>query len=145
VLKRDITYENFDGEEVTETFYFNLTKTELLEMQIEYHGGMEELITRIIKEEAVKEIFELFKKIVLASYGIRSEDGKRFIKSNQIREEFQQTAAYDALIVELATNDQSASDFIIAVVPRAMAEEIQKQGSIDVPLPLENVPPPSTT
>lgn len=145
MLKRDITYENFDGETVTDTFYFNLTKTELLEMQIAYEGGMEALIEKIIKAEDIKSIVGLFKQIVLASYGVRSEDGKRFIKSDQLREEFSQTAAYDALFMDLSQNDEAASTFITGIVPRAYAEEIEKADkSIDVPLPLENVPPPST-
>jgi hypothetical protein len=139
VLKRDITYEDFDGEKVTETFYFNLTKTELLELQIDYPGGLEAAIRAIIKAEDIKSLVGLFKDIVLLSYGIRSEDGKRFIKSDKVREEFTQTAAYDELFMDLATNEDSAAAFIMGVVPKGMAEEIEKSKTDDVQLSLENV------
>jgi hypothetical protein len=144
VLKRDITYENFDGEKVTEAFYFNLTKTELLEMQIDYEGGMEALINRIIRTDDIKSLVGLFKKIVLAAYGVRSDDGKRFIKNDVLREEFTQTAAYDSLFMELTTDEGAAATFVIGIVPQAMKEEIEKAELVkpqsnDVPLPLEDV------
>lgn len=144
MLKRDITYENFDGENVTETFYFNLTKTELLELQVDFEGGIEELIKRIIRAEDMKTLLSLFKRIVLASYGVRSDDGKRFIKNDELREEFTQTAAFDSLFMELATDEEKASAFIMGIVPKAFAEEIAKAEPMDVPLPLENVSAPST-
>lgn len=152
MLKRDITYENFDGEKVTEPFYFNLTKTELLEMQIDYEGGMEALIKQIIRTEDIKSLVGLFKKVVLASYGVRSDDGKRFIKNDQLREEFTQMAAFDALFMELATDEGAAATFVIGVVPQGMKEEIEKEAAKQtekeadnsIPLPLENVSPPTT-
>lgn len=146
MLKRDITFENFDGEKVTETFYFNLTKTELLEIQLDFEGGMEEVVRRIIAAEDVKSLVGLFKQIVLAAYGIRSEDGKRFIKNEQLREEFTQTPAYDALFMELATDEGAAATFVTGIVPKAMSEEIEKMKPEEVvQLPLENVEPPTST
>lgn len=124
MFKRDVTYEDFDGEKVTETFYFNLTKSELIELEVNYEGGLREALERIIKSKDNKLLVAEFKRIVLLSYGIKSDDGKRFIKNDKLREEFAQTAAYDSLFMELATNDGSAADFIKGVVPKDFAKAI---------------------
>ena len=130
MLKRDITYEDFDGESVTETFYFNLTKTELIELEVEHQEGLEATLRRIIRTKNNKQLIAEFKKLVLMAYGIRSEDGKRFIKNDELREEFAQTAAYDSLFMELATNDDSAATFIKGIVPKDFQKELEKT---DVP------------
>jgi hypothetical protein len=144
MLKRDITYEDFNGETVTDTFYFNLTKTEIIQLQFGYEGGLEAAIRKIIEAEDGKSLIEEFQKIVLAAYGVKSDDGKRFIKSEQLREEFSQTAAYDALFMDLATNEDSAADFVKGVVPKDLTAELEKLGAqpqpapsnvVDVPLP----------
>jgi hypothetical protein len=125
MLKREITYENFNGEKVSETFYFNLTKSEMLELEVSYYGGLEATIKRIVEAKDNKSLVEEFKKIILLSYGVRSDDGKRFIKNDTVREEFSQTAAFDELFIELATNDQAAVNFIQGVLPRDMVQNIK--------------------
>ena len=132
MLKRDITYENFDGEQTTDTFYFNLTKSEIIELEVGYEGGLQAALQRIIRTNDSKSLISEFKKIVLSAYGVRSDDGKRFIKNDQLREEFSQTAAYDALFMDLATNDDAAATFIKGVVPKDFQKEMEK---IDVPFP----------
>jgi hypothetical protein len=126
MFKRDVTYEDFDGDKVTETFYFNLTKTELIELEVEYKGGLKEALERIIKAQDNKMLVAEFKRIVLLAYGIKSDDGKRFVKSDALREEFSQTAAYDALFMELAMDSDSAAAFINGIVPKDFAKEIEK-------------------
>jgi hypothetical protein len=126
MLKRDITYEDFDGEKVTETFYFNLTRSEIIELEVDHKGGLQEALQRIIRTQNNKELIAEFKKIVLLAYGIKSEDGKRFIKNDTLREEFSQTAAYDSLFMELATSDDAAAIFIKGVIPKDFAKEIEK-------------------
>jgi hypothetical protein len=125
MLKREITYENFNGEKVSETFYFNLTKSEMLELEVSYYGGLQATIKRIVDAKDNKSLVEEFKKIILLSYGVRSDDGKRFIKNDTVREEFSQTAAFDELFIELATNDQAAVNFIQGVLPRDMVQNIK--------------------
>lgn len=139
MLKRDITYEDFDGQTVTETFYFNLTKTEIVELEVGYDGGLESTLRRIVNTKDTKALMKEFKRIVLMAYGVRSEDGKRFVKSDELREQFTQTAAYDALFIELATNDDAAAKFIQGVVPRDLAAEIVAQS---IPEQLPGMPPP---
>lgn len=136
MLKRNITYTDFNGEEVTEAFYFNLTKSELVKLEVHYNEGLDVAIRNIIKAENRKALIEEFQKIILLAYGEKSDDGKRFVKSDAIREAFSQHAAFDALFIELATNDVAASDFIKGVLPNDMQEEIAK-----ATLPPPNIQP----
>jgi hypothetical protein len=124
VLKKNIKYEDFNGETVEETFYFNMSQTEVITLQLDYDGGMEAFINRIIKAENIKSLIAEFQKIVLMSYGQKSEDGKRFIKSDQLREEFSQTAAYNALFMELAIDADAAAEFIMGIIPKGMAQDV---------------------
>lgn len=140
MLKRDITYKNFDGTEVTDTFYFHLSRTELMDLELSYQGGLEATIRRIIETKDLKSLIEEFKKVILASYGVKSEDGKRFIKTDELRKEFTQTAAYDALFFELATNAEIAAEFINGIVPADLGD-LQAANTETVPLP---PPPPSS-
>ncbi len=126
MLKRPISYEDFDGNQVTDVFYFNISKPELIEMEVEYEGGLGKMLQSIIETNNHKELIKKFKEIVLLAYGQKSEDGKRFIKSDQLREEFSQTAAYSALFIELATNDNAAADFLKGALPKDMGIEIDK-------------------
>lgn len=126
MLKRDITYETFDGEMVTEPFYFNITQPELLEMEVAIEGGFGDFLQRIVKAEDQKALIEEFKKIILFSYGQKSEDGKRFVKSPELREEFEQSAAYAQLFMELATSDGFAVEFLQGIFPRSMQADIQR-------------------
>lgn len=126
MLKRDITYTDFNGDTVTEVFYFNLSKPELIELEVEYENGLADALQRIIKSDDAKAIIKEFKRLILISYGQKSPDGKRFIKSDQLREEFSQTAAYQSLFMELGTQAEAAVTFIKGVLPQDMAEEVDK-------------------
>jgi hypothetical protein len=125
MLKRDITYEDFDGNTQTETFYFNISKPELIELEVDVDKGFSAWMETIIKAEDYKTLIAQFKRIVLMAYGERSEDGKRFIKSEQLREEFSQTAAYIALFTELATDDNAAATFMLGVMPSDMTGQVE--------------------
>lgn len=127
MLKREIKYTNFDDEEVTETFYFNLSKSELIELEVEREEGMSEWLQAIIETKDHKELIAQFKRLVLLTYGQKSEDGKRFIKNDQLREEFSQTPAYDALFMELALDDGAAVAFIKGIMPKDMAGDLDKK------------------
>lgn len=118
MLKKEITYFDFDGNSRTENFYFNLTKAECMEMELGTSGGMQQMIEKIISEQDNKKIVEVFKEIILRSYGEKSPDGKHFYKSPEISAAFASTEAYSELFVELATNADAASKFISGVVPQ---------------------------
>ena len=117
MLKKTMTYTDYDGNQRTEDFYFNLSKAEVAEMQMSAAGGLDKMINRIISEQDGKRIIELFKDLVLRSYGKKSDDGKRFIKSKELAEEFSQTEAYSDLFMELATDSEAAAAFVNGIVP----------------------------
>lgn len=115
---KTITYEDFNGAERTEDFYFNLTNAEIMEMELGEAGGLTEMLDRIVKSKDAPAIVANFKKIILQAYGEKSPDGRRFIKSPELREEFAQTEAYSQLFMELASNDDSAAEFVNGIMPK---------------------------
>ena len=117
MLKKIITYTDYDGVERTETFYFNLSKPELVEMEVSAAGGFEKYLERIVGDQDKKELVGIFKEIILKSYGEKSPDGKRFIKSQELREAFSQTMAYEELFMEFTTDSDSAVAFINGILP----------------------------
>ena len=127
MYKKTITYVDFDDVERTEDFYFNLTKSELMEMDFSATGGMEKLIKNVINTQDSKRIMEIFKEIILKSYGEKSLDGKRFVKTrdgHKLADDFAETSAYDTLFMELATNDKAATDFITGIIPKNLSTEL---------------------
>lgn len=126
MIKKTIAYTDYDGNEREEDFYFNLTKAELTEMQLGTSGGLQKMIENIIKTKDIPRIIEIFKKIILASYGEKSNDGRRFMKSQEITENFTQTEAYSILYMELATDAEKAADFIAGVIPADLKKDFEE-------------------
>ncbi len=122
MLKRTITYTDYNGAERTEDFYFNLTEAELTEMELSINGGLSDYIQKIIAAQDAPSIMNIFKDLLLRAYGEKSLDGKRFMKTPEIREAFEQNPAYSMLFMELATDDKKASEFINGIVPTRAAE-----------------------
>jgi hypothetical protein len=118
MLKKTITYTDFNGVERTEDFYFNLTKAEIAEMELEIPGGMTAMIDRITKSQDTPSLIKLFKDLILRSYGKKSDDGRRFIKNQDVVDEFKDSEAYSELFMELATNADAASAFVNGIVPK---------------------------
>lgn len=141
MLKREITYEDFNGSKVTETFYFNISKPELIEMQVEHDMGMAQFLQSIVESNNHKEVLKKFKEIVLLAYGEKSEDGKYFLKSDEIRNKFSQSAAYSSLFTELATNDDAAAIFIKGVLPQDMGEKPDQDKPVGPPKAVMPAPP----
>ena len=117
MLKKTIAYTDYNGVERTEDFYFNLTKAELMEMEMSTTGGLAEMIDRIVKAQDGPAIIKVFKDLVLKAYGEKSPDGKRFVKSDEIAIAFAQTEAYSQLFMELATDPDAAAAFVNGIVP----------------------------
>ncbi len=129
MLKETITYTDYNGNERTEDFYFNLTKAEIMEMEMSTSGGLAEMIQRIVAAQDAPAIIKIFKDLVLRAYGVKSPDGKRFIKNDELREEFSQTEAYSQLFMKLATDADAASKFVNGIVPA----DTNKQSPIPMP------------
>lgn len=118
MFKKVITYTDYDGNERTENFFFNLSKAECMEMELSTSGGMQQLIEKIIEEKDQAKLVKMFKEIILKAYGQKSPDGKHFYKSPEISSEFAATEAYSELFMELATNSEAASIFMTNVLPQ---------------------------
>lgn len=127
MLKKTITYEDYNGDSITEDFYFNLSRAELIEMEVSEKDGFADTLRAIVKAGDGKEIIGHFKKLILAAYGQKSADGKRFIKTQELRDEFEQSEAYSELFMELATDAQAAADFMNAVVPAGIQPQLESQ------------------
>lgn len=116
MFKERITYVDYDGQTRTEDFRFNLTKTELMEMEFDTEGGLEKAISRMVDGLDTRRIGKLFKDIILKAYGEKSLDGKRFVKSEEISKAFSETEAYNQLYMKLLTDEKFANAFINGLV-----------------------------
>ena len=123
MIKKTVTYTDYNEVERTENFYFNLSKAEVLEMEMSTAGGMAESIQKIIDAKDMPAIIRVFKDLVLKAYGVKSDDGRRFIKSKELSEEFAQTEAYSQIFMELATNADEAAKFVNGIVPADLAQK----------------------
>ena len=134
MLAKKITYTNFNDEEVTETFYFNLSKAELIEMQFTTAGGLKERLESIVESKDRKLIMETFKDIIMRSYGEKSPDGKYLDKGENmsLAKRFVNTAAYDVLIMELFSDEKAAAKFFSAIIPKDLAAQAEEAKGIEL-------------
>lgn len=133
MLKKTITYTDYDGLERTEEFRFNLTKAELMDMELTTVGTFSKLMQKIIDEKDMVRLAKYFKELILKSYGVKSDDGKRFIKSPELSEAFSQTEAYSELYMELLSNSEYAVKFIQEVMPKDLDQsEVAPAGNVTV-------------
>lgn len=123
MLKKTITYVDYNGVKREEDFYFNLTKAELTEMQLSAVGGLNEQLNRIIQAQDQPSLIKVFKEVILKAYGVKSDDGRQFIKNDKVRDEFAQTEAYSELFMELAFDADKAAKFIKGILPAEYAEK----------------------
>ena len=126
MLKKTITYTDYNGLERTEDFYFNLSRSELAKMEMSAEGGFSENIRKVIAEKNIAKLHELFNWIILESYGEKSADGKRFVKSKELSEAFSQTEAYDQLYMDLISNPEVAGEFMEGIMPADLVQEAKK-------------------
>lgn len=131
MLKKNIKYVDYDGNARAEDFYFNLNKAEIVELELGTTGGLTKTLEKIVQEKDNKRIVEYFKAIILKAYGEKSSDGRRFIKSQELRDSFEQTEAYAELFMELSSNAKAAADFISGIVPKEAADAA-KQATLTV-------------
>lgn len=125
MLKLTRTYTDYNGVSRTEDFYFNLTQAEITEMEVSVDGGLVEMINRIVAAQDGKQIIALFKDIILRAYGEKSPDGRRFIKTQELRDAFAQTEAYSDLFMELATDSTAAANFVNGIIPAQKPDKPQ--------------------
>ena len=140
MYRKKVTYTDFNGQEVTDTLYFNLTEVELMEMQLR-NGDMEEMLERISKSKDLYQIVSTIKDIICSSYGEKSLDGKRFVKSKELTDAFKASEAYSVLFTELMQDENAAAEFINGIMPAsiqaAAAAERAKQQAGALPQGVE--------
>lgn len=124
MIKKTVTYKDLNGKERTETFYFHYFESEIMDMEMSEEGGLAERIQRIIDAKDQASLLKVIKKFVVDAYGIKSDDGRRFIKSQDVKDAFIQCPAYSKIYMELLTNDELAAEFVNQVVPEDMAAQL---------------------
>lgn len=128
MITMTIKFTDFDGIERKEDFQFNLTEQEIARMNLEKKGGLKKYLENIIAAKDLPELTKLFEGLIQKSYGIKSPDGRKFVKSKEILDDFMATQAYSDLYMRLITNADEATKFINGIVPESMAKEIAKVG-----------------
>ena len=127
MLKKVIKYTDYNGVEREEEKYFNFNKAELMEMELTTVGGLSGLIEKIIQTKDYPSLVKMFKGLILDSYGEKSADGIQFEKSDSIRKRFEQSEAYSELFMELATNSESAANFVNGIIPKDLRDQVAKE------------------
>lgn len=122
MFKDTVTYVDFDGNTRTETLYFNLTKAEVIAMENSVHGGLSRRLQKIVDALDNVQIMDSFIDLIKASYGEKSDDGKRFIKNSELTEAFMQTGAYDEFFMKLISDEEFAADFIKGIAPADISD-----------------------
>lgn len=117
MLAKKISYMDYNGNQREDTFYFNLNKAEIMEMELGVVGGMTQLINMMIAQEDGPGLAKFYKDMILKAYGEKSLDGKRFVKNQELRDAFEQTDAYSELYMELVTDQEKASEFVKGIMP----------------------------
>lgn len=126
MLKKTITYTDLNDVVRTEDFYFNLSKPEIVKMQTSTKGGYDVQLKSMAADMDGKKVMDFFEELIMKSYGEKSDDGRRFVKSAELSEAFMQTPAYEVLFEELITDDQAAAKFVNAIMPPDVVEKVQE-------------------
>lgn len=141
MITKNVKYTDYNGVEREEKFLFNLSKAELMEMEMGTTGGLAETIRKIIATQDMPQIIKIFKELVLKAYGEKSADGKRFMKvdadGRSLAIPFSQTEAYSKIFMELATDSDAAAKFVQGIIPADIEipkEEIQQEMNNVLPL-----------
>lgn len=129
MLKKTITYKDYNDVERTEDFLFNLTQTELMKWDLKTPGGLAAKLEKITQKFDVPSLTEFLEDLIDKSYGIKSDDGVRFIKDPKLSEMFRQTEAYDQLFTELFSNEKKTADFINGILPKELLDKAKEQNA----------------
>lgn len=125
MIKKTVTYKDYNDVERTESFYFHYTEAEILDMEMSVEGGFAERVQKIVDAKDQSSLLKVIKNFVLDAYGVKSENGKRFIKNNDVKAEFVECPAYSMIFMELVTNDALAAEFVNGVVPDSMKDRLK--------------------
>ena len=125
MIKKTVPYKDLNGKERTESFYFHFYESEILEMELSTEGGFAERIQRIVDAKEQTKLIKVIKNFVLDAYGVKSDDGKQFIKNDEERAKFEQCPAFSIIFMELVMNDKAAAEFVNGVIPEGMKDRFK--------------------
>lgn len=131
MIKKTITFTDYDGNERKEEFRFNLNKAEIIRMELTTKGGLIEMVDRAVKAKDVDTLFRIFEDLVQKSYGVKTLDGRGFTKKKEDLDDFMATEAYSELITELVTNAEAAADFVNGIIPANLEKQITPAVSLN--------------
>lgn len=140
MYQRTIEYEDYNGNNRKETFFFNLSKHQIQDLEWRTPGGIENYMKRVIETLDGQKMADFFKWLIKESYGVKDLEGRRFMQSEEIFKAFEETPAYDILYMDLATNDKAAAEFINGIFPKEAVEAVKKQKELAEKAGLELVP-----
>lgn len=126
MLKKTIVYTDYNGEERKEDFYFNLTKAELIKLQLGYPGGYENYLHKCLDAGNVPELLKVFDELIDLAYGEKDDTGRRFVKSKELTDSFKQTEAYSEMFTEFITNEAAAKDFFLKILPGEVQSKLSE-------------------
>jgi len=118
MIKKTVSYEGYDGNLYTEDFYFHLNEFEVTELEFSKDGGLAQTLERIVKEQDNRAIIAIFKELLIKSVGRKSPDGKRFVKNDEIRDDFIQSPAFSKLFMEMGNSADAAIAFVNGIIPK---------------------------
>ena len=118
MYKKTITYKDYDDNERTEDFYFNLTEAEVTKMEMRVPGGLTKMMQRIVQAQDGQQIIDTFEELIAHAYGVKSPDGRKFVKNQEVLDDFRQTEAYSMLFMELSTDAKFAAEFFNGIIPQ---------------------------
>lgn len=139
MLKREVTYVDFNDEEVRDTLYFNISKAELIELQASVEGGMGNFLQRISETRDNVQLVEQYKRLILMAYGEKSDDGKHFFKTDENKAKFAQSAAYQELFMQLAEDQDVAFNFFTAIFPKDVMQQVDQDKPKTTPVTTNTV------
>ena len=128
MYKYTATYTDYDGVERTEDFLFNLSEAEIVEMEYGVTGGMQRMLEQIVAAKDTKRIMDVFKDLIKRAYGVKSPDGRRFEKDEQLSKEFTETPVHSDMFMKFARDADAAAEFVNKIIPQSVAAEVAKQG-----------------
>lgn len=134
MYKKIIEYEDYNGNKRKEPFYFNLEESDIIRYNFSHDGGYQNYLSRLLATNKAEEAFELFEKFIADSYGVKSDDGKTFVKNEKVLNEFKQSRAYSNLLMELVTVPGASDKFFEGIMPAAMLAQLTAKvnnGKID--------------
>lgn len=128
MLTKTVSYTDYNGNHRTETVHFNLTQAEVLEMEMRENlkGGLAEQLKAIVASNDGNRIMDFFQDFIRKSYGVKSDDGRSFRKSEDIANDFLGSEAYSEVFLELITDPDAAAAFIDAIVPKGLDKVADK-------------------